>query len=57
MEFKVVYSGSFKCYKVFSLKMEKESAKRWDPPMSDMVQHELRVKSCELWVENLKVRV
>ena len=29
---KVVYSGSFKCYKVFSLRTKKESPKRCDPP-------------------------
>ena len=32
MELKVVYSGSFKCYKVLYLKMKKESPERCEPP-------------------------
>ena len=32
LEVEVVYSVSFKCYKVFSLKMKKESPKRCEPP-------------------------
>ena len=31
MEIEVVYSASFKCYKVFSLKMQKESPERREP--------------------------
>ena len=32
LELEVVYSGPFKCYKVFSLKMKKASLKRCEPP-------------------------